>query len=224
VKKDQVLAKMKTFDIETKRFAAMKEADKQEVEILRTRNEGKAAEMKAAQAAKAEAEAQVAMYDYMLSQAEIKAPFDGKVTRGDLFDRTGATVKMGEGLFEIVKTEDGRPDVVATEAEIQVSERDIKRVRDAWEKRNGKLDGKLATSSQPQSEFGFVITRIVPDAEAKEGENLFKVFAKIENPEPWMHPGLAGEARIEIEPSSIAWIYTHRLWDWLVLKRWAWTP
>ena len=224
VKKGDILAKMETFENKSRRNSAEMEAIKQGLEADRNRSAGKTAEMKAALAARDEALAQRDLYDYMITQAEIVAPFDGTVTRGDLFDRKGAAVKLGESLFEIVKADPKNPELIENEAEIQISERDIQKVREIWKNNSGKVHGKLATSSQPSDEFEFVITRIVPDAESKDGENLFKAFATIKSPAPWMHPGLAGEAEIDIEPSSIAWIYSHRLWEWLVLKKWTWTP
>ncbi len=81
-------------------------------------------------------------------------------------------------------------------------------------------DGKLATSSFPGDDFKFRITRIVPVGDPKEGENSFKVYATVIDPAAWMHPGMAGEARVNVEKRRLAWIWTHRLVDFVRLKLW----
>jgi hypothetical protein len=37
---------------------------------------------------------------------------------------------------------------------------------------------------------------------------------------PVWRPGMAGEARIDVENRRLAWIWTHRLIDFLRLKLW----
>ena len=85
-----------------------------------------------------------------------------------------------------------------------------------------EYDGDLATTTFPDRDFKFKIYRIVQNGEPKEGENTFKVYAEILKPEDWMKPGLAGEARVNVVPRSLWWIWTHRLGDWLKLKVWSW--
>jgi multidrug efflux pump subunit AcrA (membrane-fusion protein) len=187
-------------------------------------------EVAMAEAARDEALAQVRVLQLQIDEASILAPFDGFVVRGDLFERRGATFRNGDPLFELVQSEPSDPNMIAVEAEVMVSERDIQRAKEAVSRRQQlapdqrPFDGKLATSTLPRDSVNFRITRIVPEGQAKEGENVFKVYASLDQPAPWMLPGLAGEAQINIEPRSLAWTYTHRLWDWLVLKRWHWMP
>jgi hypothetical protein len=140
--------------------------------------------------------------------------------KGDLYDKQGAPAKQGDVLFEIAKSEDGHPERIAVEAEIQVSERDIQEVRKFAFRDDRKIDGKISTTSFPDKDHEFKITRIVPLGVPKEGENVFQVFASIPQAEPWMHPGLAGEARVDTEQRRLVWIWTHRLTDWLRLKLW----
>jgi len=163
---------------------------------------------------------QVDLFKYQISQANLVAPFDGVLMKGDLYDRQGAPAKLGDVLFEIAKSEDGHPDRIAVEAEIQVSERDIQEVRKFAFNSPRPIDGELSTTSFPDKNHEFKVTRIVPLGVPKEGENVFQVYADIPRAEPWMHPGLAGEARVEIEKRRLVWIWTHRLTDWLRLKLW----
>jgi len=221
VKKGQVLARMRTMEMTMKLADAksqmrqyLSEADKNKFELP-----AKMGEYRVAMAKADEAQSQAALLDYQIKQADLLAPFDGVLLKGDLYDRQGAPAKQGDVLFEIAKSEEGHPDRIAVEAEIQVSERDIQEVR-AFSQKHRPTDGKISTTSFPDKDHEFKITRIVPLGVPKEGENVFQVYADIPKAEPWMHPGLAGEARVDIEQRRVVWIWTHRLTDWLRLKLW----
>ena len=233
VKAGQVLAKMKTLDLEMKLASAEADSRKSLVDADRYRKEGKIAEMKSSLAAADQAAKQADLYRYLISQASIISPLNGIVTKGDLFDHRGAPVRQGDALFEVSQGDKDNPNLIANEVKMQVSERDIQLVKQVFDRKQAEAekthqprqsDGLLATSSLPREAFDFRITRIVPAGEAKEGENVFAVYADIDKQAPWMHPGLAGEAKVEIDKRSLAWTYTHRLWDWLWLKRWHWMP
>ncbi|MGA2496493.1 MAG: biotin/lipoyl-binding protein [Tepidisphaeraceae bacterium] len=233
VKAGQVLAKMKTLDLEMKLASAEADSRKSLVDADRYRKEGKIAEMKSSLAAADQAAKQADLYRYQISQASIISPMNGIVTKGDLFDHRGAPVRQGDTLFEIAQGDKDNPNLIANEVEMLVSERDIQLVKQVFEQRTAAaekakqsrpIDGLLATSSLPSEQFEFRIIRVVPNGEAKEGENVFKVYAQMAKQAPWMHPGLAGEAKVDIEKKSLAWTYTHRLGDWLWLKRWHWMP
>ena len=62
--------------------------------------------------------------------------------------------------------------------------------------------------------------RIVPSGEAKEGDNVFKVYVTLDKQADWMRAGMAGEARVDVEKRRLVWIWTHRLIDFLKLKLW----
>ncbi len=221
VKKGQVLAQMRTIDMSMKLAQAQQqiqqyfnEADKNQFDTT-----DKMTDARIARARMEEARKQAELLDYQIKQADLVAPFDGVLLKGDLYDRQGAPAKQGDVLFEIAKSEEGHPDRIAVEAEIQVSERDIQEVRAFYEKHRA-IDGKISTTSFPDQSHEFKITRIVPLGVPKEGENVFQVYADIPKPEPWMHPGLAGEARVDTDQRRLVWIWTHRLTDWLRLKLW----
>lgn len=219
VKKGEVLARMRTENERLKLLQAQFKAERSKIQADKAGGEGKSADEEIALSDMREAEADVALLKYQISQAELKAPFDGVVLKGDLSDRIGAPVKQGEAIFEIAQSQPGHPEQIAIEAQVQVSERDIQEVSRAWAAKR-EIDGELASTSLPDTDFKFQITRIVPLGEPKEGENVFRVFAVVKNPESWMKPGLAGESRINIERKTLLWIWTHRLVDWVQLKLW----
>src|SRR6185436_20165199 len=98
--------------------------------------------------------------------------------------------------------------------EITVPEREIQMVRE------GK-PGLIATTAMPGITRKIMIDQIIPTPNVKEGGNNFKVYATIEDEfsSDW-RPGMAGEARIDFEKRPLAWIWTHRLIDWVRLKVW----
>jgi multidrug resistance efflux pump len=149
-------------------------------------------------------------YKLQIDDADIKADFDGVIIRADDLDtKRNLAVKRGDVLMEIAKRGQLR-------AEMAVSEKDIQEVRDG-----NVQHGKLATSSFPGEEFGFTVDRIVPMGDAKEGDNVFKVYGQLDKePAIWMRPGMAGEARIDVGKRRLVWIWTHRLIDFLKLKLW----
>lgn len=163
-----------------------------------------------AQIAEAEYEklkAEVDYYQYQIDRSEIKAPFGGTILKGDLEDKLHASVKLGDPLMEI-----GNPEQLR--AELMVDDRDI------HELHIGQT-GRLATHALPDDKYNFVVDRIIPVGQPKEGSNVFTVYARIEGPgSPAWRPGMAGEARINVEHRRLAWIWTHRLIDFLKLKLW----
>jgi RND family efflux transporter MFP subunit len=165
----------------------------------------------AADAVEAEADAEAAaakiqLLELQIKQAEITAPIDGVVLSGDLEDKQGSKVEMGKVLFEI-------GEVDKLKAEINVNERDVQLVQ-----LGGK--GQLATRSLPQAKFDYTVERIVPLGDVKEGANTFRVYGKLQKIDPNWRPGMIGEARVDVEKRTWAWIWTHRLVDWVRLKLW----
>jgi hypothetical protein len=80
--------------------------------------------------------------------------------------------------------------------------------------------GELATRSLPRAKFPLKVERVVPMGDVKEGSNTFRVYATLDKSDPNWRPGMVGEARIEVEKKTWAWIWTHRLVDWVRLKLW----
>jgi hypothetical protein len=220
VKKGDVLARMKTTEMELQQLRAMEDAAAANFKASQARQERKYAEERIHDAERRAAEAEINLLKHQISQAELVAPFDGVLMKGDLYDRQGAPAEFGDVLFEIAASQEGQPNRIAVEAEIQVSERDIQEVVKYAYNADRSSDGQISTTSFPDKDHKVKITRIVPLGVPQEGENVFQVYATVQDTEAWMHPGLAGEARVDIEKRRLIWIYTHKLTDWLRLKLW----
>lgn len=221
VKAGDVLAKLKTDELEYQALAKEREAEGKEREAAKLRGEGKIAEAMASSKMSESARAAAALYRLKIEQGTIKAPIDGEVFRGDLREKQGSNVKLGDELFQI-----GSNDPAKLEAEILVHERDIQEVQTAQKKMMDdgveRVVGKLATTALPTDKVDFTVRRIVSLSEPKENKNVFKVYATpTSHSSAWMQ-GNTGEVKIEIEPRPLIWQWTHRFVDWAKMKAWTW--
>lgn len=213
VKAGGVLAVMDTRQLQEQLYQAQSKAAaaraRSEAARAQSNQPGKTAEMNEARKEADAAEAEARYYRLQIDEGTLRAAFDGVIIRADNLDeKVGFAVKKGDVLMEVAQKGKLR-------AELAVSERDIQEIKE-----NGVQHGKLATSSFPSDDIKFTIDRIVPNSDAKEGDNVFKVFATLDENRDWMRPGMAGEARVDVEHRRLAWIWTHRLIDFLRLKLW----
>ncbi len=142
----------------------------------------------------------------------MKSPVESWLLKGELEDKLGAPVKEGDELQEIGPID-------SLKSELTVNERDIQYLVEQQNK-GGEIRGRLATTSMPTEKYGFKVVRVVPMGDAKEGTNAFKVYATLDGRNDIWRPGMMGEARVDVNKRSIAWIWTHRLVDWVRLKLW----
>ncbi len=181
-----------------------------------TKQSGKAAE---AQAQEDRFKSQADFYRLRIDRSKITAPISGLIIAGDVKDRLGATVKLGEPLFQVAD-----PDDILCIA--KVDERDIALVRGQVDK--GKGIGRIATKGAPAEPLSFTIEQIVPLATAGEGHNVFEVRARIddtpENREKLVNmrlvAGVEGEAKFDTVRRSLIWIGTRRIID--AVRLWIW--
>ena len=146
-----------------------------------------------------QADASLALVKEKLARAQIKAPIEGVVVRGDLSQSLGAPVKRGDVLFEVAPLDNYR--VV-----LQVDEPDIAQVQPGQA-------GRLSLASLPHLKFPFTVERVVPTSTAEDGRNFFAVEARLDEPANNLRPGMAGVGKIEVGRRPLIWIWTHRLSD-----------
>ena len=150
--------------------------------------------------------ARLALVQYRLERAEIRAPFDGVVVEGDLRERIGAPVHTGDILMKISQLK-------GLYVEMRVPERDIDLIKDS-------RTAEVAFVTKPEETFAVQIERIEPSAVADKEGNVFVVRGRIDVRAEWFKPGLSGVAKIKTGDRSLLWIATHRLVDFLRLKFW----
>ncbi|HWB52878.1 MAG TPA: HlyD family efflux transporter periplasmic adaptor subunit [Tepidisphaeraceae bacterium] len=207
VKKGDVLMELDATELIVQKAQSDAEADQYRKEMIKDRaSSDHLADADIAEAEMDKAQAESNLLQLKINQCRITAPIDGKVLTGDWWHKIQAPVKEGDELFEIAS--DG-----PLRAELQVVDRDIQSVH------VGQV-GKLATTSLPTSKYGFKVQTVVGNGQPVEGENVFPVYANIPKQSSDWLPGMEGEARIDIGPRSLAWIWTHRLMDYLRMKFW----
>lgn len=156
-----------------------------------------------------EAESQLALVEEKLLRANIVAPFDGLVVSGDLSQLLGSPVEQGKVLFEVAPLD-------AYRVILKVEDRDIRDVR-------AGQSGSLVLSGLAGEVLDFEV-RNVSMAEAEEGRNVFRVEAQLARSDLKLRPGMEGVGKIHVGRQSYAWIWTHRLTDWLRMQVWTWLP
>ncbi|MCM8600535.1 MAG: HlyD family efflux transporter periplasmic adaptor subunit [Candidatus Accumulibacter sp.] len=156
-----------------------------------------------------QAESQLVLVEEKLLRANIVAPFDGVVVSGDLTQLLGSPVEQGKLLFEIAPLD-------AYRVILKVEDRDIRDVRVGQE-------GKLMLTGLAGEALAFAVHNISM-AEAEDGRNVFRVEARLERSDLKLRPGMEGVGKIDVGRQSYAWIWTHRLTDWLRLQLWTWLP
>jgi hypothetical protein len=157
-----------------------------------------------------EARAQLELVRQQLARTRLLAPIDGIVIKGDLSQALGAPVQRGDALLTLAPAERYR-------LIVDVDERDIASIH------VGQA-GQLALASLPGDSLGFVVERVTPVATVRDGRNSFAVEARLSAVAPLLRPGLEGIAKIDAGERSAAWIWGHRVIDWLRLALWSWAP
>ncbi len=152
------------------------------------------------------AQAEIALLDFQIAQARMTAPFDALVVSGDLNQRIGSLVKQGEVLFELSPSDRFRLAMYVDEFRIN----DIQ----------SHQQGDLVLSALPDEKFPFVVTRINPMTEVRDGATVYRVEAEISSAQELLRVGLEGVAQIYVDERSLVSIWTRSLRDWLKLQYW----
>ena len=152
--------------------------------------DGATADARQAHAGMDQVQANIELLEYKVAQSVIRSPLDGVVLSGTWKDKVGGVVPMGEPMFEVAPL----LDLLAT---ARISEADIDQVRRHMETREEPLAGRLATRSEPQQKFRFIVARIVPVAVPFEGGNVFEVRAQFRD-DPWTE-----QARFEAGDTTV---------------------
>lgn len=186
-----------------------------EVERLKSQQRSALAQHDRAQVALIEAQiaqavAQLDLTEAKLARTRILAPIDGIIVSGDLSQKLGAPVQLGEVLFEIAPLQAFRVD-------IYLDERDLRHAGVGQQ-------GRLALTGQPSEGLPFEVTRITPMAEVHGGANTFRLEARLDAAGQGLRPGMEGVAKIDAGRALLVWVWSRRLVDWLRVTAWTWQP
>jgi multidrug efflux pump subunit AcrA (membrane-fusion protein) len=218
VRQGQPLLKLRTVELEKRLHEAQAEAERAAASAAQAQEQAltdptKMGDYQVHVAEEHAAEAQASLYQTQIDDSTIRAPSNGMILTGYLVDQINDFKKQGDPLFTFQGTD-------KLQAVLSVAENDIQQVVQY----GGQHGGELATTSLPSDTYPFTIQRIEPEGQPKQGANFFKVYVNI--PEsvhhPEWRPGMQGQAKIDIAPRRLVWIWTHKFVDWLTLKLWTW--
>jgi multidrug resistance efflux pump len=208
VARGQVLARLDDRELKLEQGKHASERDQAAGKLRQAMSERDAPAMASAQAEVRQAEAQLALVEAKLARAGLVAPIDGLVVTGDWAQQIGGPVETGKEMFEIATTDGYR--VV-----LHVPDRDIARVRSGQQ-------GALRLTGQPQTAYGFEVTRVTATASVQDGVNGFRVEAAWQGSAPPLSPGMQGVGKVEVGEANLLTVWTRSSIDWLRLKIWSW--
>ena len=157
-----------------------------------------------------QAEAKLGLIQMQLSRTRIYSPFEGIIVSGDLSQSLGAPVERGEVLYELAPLNEYR--VV-----LEVDEKDIAEVQ-------AKMRGELVLTGAVEENLPFLVKKITPVSENREGNNFFRVEAQLLEHRDYLRPGMEGVGKINVGERKLIWILTREMINWFRLKIWTWWP
>ncbi|HEX2839292.1 MAG TPA: HlyD family efflux transporter periplasmic adaptor subunit [Phycisphaerales bacterium] len=189
----------------TEMLARYTEAQAKADEALR---KGDSASMRQFAAQAEQAKARYDLAELNIQRSRVTTPIDGTVIAGEIKDKIGAMVKVGDSLFEVA---DRRTMVVKA----RVEDRDISFIRPGQ-------TGEVSPKANPALAVPFIVDQIVPLSTAVDGVNAYEVRGRFVDQQPadWFLPGLEGQAKFNTEKRSFAWIVSRRVVD--QLRVWLW--
>ena len=210
VEAGQALCMLDDKDLRLERLDAVSRREQYIREMRRAMAANERAQVNIFQQQIAQADARAELLSGQIDRAAIKAPFDGIVVTGDLSQMLGAPVDKGEVLFEIAPLDVYR--VI-----LKIEEADIRNLKKSQ-------TGTLVLTALPHSKFKIVVEKITPVTIAEEGRSFFTVEASIQEVSKELRPGMEGYSKIFIDRRKLAWIWTHDMVQWALLKLWYWLP
>jgi biotin carboxyl carrier protein len=155
-----------------------------------------------------QADARLALVEEKLGRTVVAAPIEGIVVSGDHSQSLGAPVQRGQVLFEVAPLNSYR--II-----LNVDEHEIAAVHSGQ-------SGQLILAGLPNDVHHFTVERVTPISTALEGQNFFRVEARLDEGGPLLRPGMHGVGKIEAGKRRRIWIWTHGIVDWLRLSLWSW--
>jgi RND family efflux transporter MFP subunit len=210
VRKGDVIAKLDDSELTLQRLRWIATREQHKLELDKALAAGQRSEVNIDGAQIEEAAAEIALLDAQLARTQIVAPFDGVITNGDLSQSVGMPVQRAQVLFEIAPLDSYR--VV-----VRVPDADIAHVAEG-------AAGSLVLTALPGEQFGLHVVRITPIAEAAEGDNTFRVEARLDAVSDRLRPNMEGVAKLDAGRHRLIWIWTHHLIEAMRLRLWSWWP
>jgi len=179
-------------------------------EQSRLRAEGRTADA-AVEAARIEGlRAERDLWRNRLEKTRIRSPLDGTVATPRVEDLVGSRLERGDVFCEVV-------DPARQRVEITVPEVDAGLIAES-------MPVKVKLRAWPTRSYRGVVERVGVAATLEEGERVFTVGARLEDPPERLRSGMTGRAKITTGPASVARVALRRPARWLWRLIWGWLP
>lgn len=165
-----------------------------------------AGEVRVNQARKRSLEAQLAIVDASIAQAQIRAPHDGLILEGDLRERLGSRLELGVPLFELARYD-------RASVELRIPERMVLAAHEA-------VVVEFAAAAEPDRIYPVEQLRIAPSSAIVDEHNVFVGEGDVAIDLGRLPPGMEGTAHVDAGARSAWWVLTHRVTNWLRLNFW----
>lgn len=153
-----------------------------------------------------QADAQLDLVESKLKRSVLRAPISGLVVSGDLRQRLGGGVTLGESLFELSPIDAYRVKLLVKESRIS----DVK---------TGQA-GVLYLSALPGQSFDFSVDNITVITESFDGASYFVVEGLLDESQNILRPGMEGVGKINIGERKLLSVWTRELREWFNLMAW----
>ncbi|HVS51484.1 MAG TPA: biotin/lipoyl-binding protein [Opitutaceae bacterium] len=217
VKKDQVLARFDTTDVQLQLSQAEQEYQRSLVESDAAMNAGNEAQMQISRLSAAKAAAVAEKLRLDLSRAVMRAPFDGLVLGAQtLSTRVGEVLRVGEAALAVV-------DASSWQVKANLKEQDLifldKRLRD-----RGVVPATLRLSANPAYKYQLELTKssqLAYGLETTTGEYQFTAMlpfnGEIDN-QSFLKAGFTGRIAFEAGVHPVAYVFFKDFVDYLKVR------
>jgi multidrug efflux pump subunit AcrA (membrane-fusion protein) len=151
-------------------------------------------------------QAKLDVVNQRIENATLKAPIDGVIVFGDLRKQIGSVVTRGDPFYEVAPLD-------SWTLELEVPESASADLR-------AGLGGFFASYARPEETRRLTVRRVLPEAQIREGRNVYVAEAEVSAPADWLRPGLEGVAKIDLGRRRVWWVVLHRAVDYLRMKLW----
>ncbi len=210
VRAGDLLAELGDRDLELDRTRLRSELAQHEGAAAAAMARGERAAMAVAQSKVEETRSRLGLVEHQLEQIRLRAPIDGVLIQGDLWQQLGAPVDRGQSLFVVAPVHRHR--VV-----VELDERDLRRVY-------AGQPGRLALSALPWDALPVSIERIAPAAASLDGRNVFELEARLTEPDGGLRPGLRGVAHLQAGRAPPLREWGRRVAEAAARVAWRWLP
>lgn len=153
-----------------------------------------------------QARAQLGIVEKQLERVRLRAPFDGLIISGDLWQSLGAPVRRGETLITIAPNDEYR-------IMVAVDERHIATIHEGQ-------TAQVLLPALPGAPLAITLGEQIPVSTPRGGRNVFEVRAQPQALIAGLRPGMSGIAKIEAGSRPVLASLTADLRAWLRMQLW----